>query len=142
MLLSCNCQYLFYVATRVHSESKTLIDHSYTNDVKITNTAGVLASDLSDHFGMYITILGIKTVNNNYKCDNSVRDMTNFAVDDFLTELYDQLYIIFDNNDKAVNMLLNCFVESFTEVMDKFAPMKNATRREKNLKSNPGLQKV
>ena len=81
-------------------------------------------------------------MNIKYKDDYSVRVVSNFFLDDFLAELSGQLTIIFDNNDKAVNKLFNCFVEIFTEIINKFAPMKKATRREKSLISNPGLQKA
>ena len=52
--MSCNCQCLNDVATRVTSELKTVVDHAYTNNVRIANTAGVVVSDLSHHYGICI----------------------------------------------------------------------------------------
>ena len=69
MLMSCNCQCLIDVATRVTSGSKALIDHEYTSDIKSTNTAEVLVSDVSDHHGIYVIISENKTVNNKHKND-------------------------------------------------------------------------
>ena len=52
MLLSCNCRCLIDVPIRVTKTSKTLIDHVITSDKQKTVTAGVLISDLSDHYGV------------------------------------------------------------------------------------------
>ena len=52
-------------------------------------------------------------------------------MNDFLTELSNQLSIIFDNNDKAVNKFFNCFVEIFTGVIDKFARMRKQLEEKK-----------
>ena len=56
MLLSCNCWCLIDVPTRVTETSKALNDHLITNDKQRTVAAGVLISDLSNHYGVFAII--------------------------------------------------------------------------------------
>ena len=67
MLLSCNCKCLINVATRIMENSRSLLDHEYTNDKKSEITAGVLISDLSDHYGLYAIISDSKNRSQSHK---------------------------------------------------------------------------
>ena len=125
MLLSWNCRCFIDVT----ETSKTLVDHIITNDRQRTVTAGVLISDLRDHYGVFAIIL----YNDRTKISNQafIRDMTKFILDDFLLALNNELYFLFEDNSKNVNELSEGFVEAFTNIVDLFAPLRTATRKEK-----------
>ena len=60
----------------------------------------------------------------------------------FLLDLNNELYCLFEDNSKNVNELSEGFVEAFTNIVDQFAPLRTATRKEKKLVLNPGLQAI
>ena len=57
--------------------------------------------------------------------------MTKFIVDDFLLALNYELYCLFEDKSKNVNELYEGSVEAFTNIVDQFAPLRTATRKEK-----------
>ena len=75
--------------TRVTETSKTLIDHLITNDKQRTVAAGVLISDLSDHYGVFAMM---SYNNNRSKLTVFIRDTNKFILDDFLLDLNYELY--------------------------------------------------
>ena len=78
MLLSCNCQCLIDVPTRVNSSSNTLIDHICTNSIENSLMSGVIFNiDISDHYSIFTIIPICK--NKSKKLENcKMRDMKNF----------------------------------------------------------------
>jgi len=132
MLISCNCQCLINIPTRVTATSSTLIDHIYTNEKKKSKYSGVLVnSDLSDHYAVF-TIIPKSIKHRNCKYDNyEVREMTNFVREEFLYELNCKLSRLFKNNSLSVNKLFDRFVSIFTDTVNQFASMRKATRKEK-----------
>ena len=68
--------------------------------------------------------------------------MSNFKTKEFLDYLNIKLGNLFENNCYSTNKLFDNFISIFTEVMDLFAPKRNATRKKK-LKRwlTPGLLK-
>ena len=65
--------------------------------------------------------------------------MSNFVLDNFLDELHEKLTHLFNTSYITVNELYDSFVAIFAEVVDKFAPMKKASRKEKILKLKPWI---
>jgi len=57
--------------------------------------------------------------------------MTNFVLDNFLDELNEKIMYLFAESKNSVNEVYDRFVTIFTETVDKFAPMRKATRKEK-----------
>ena len=102
--------------------------------------SGVLAtSDLSDHNGIF-TIISEGTDKKNPSKQNYVlRDMSNFKTEEFLDYLHIKLGNLFENNCYSANKLFDNFISMFTEMVDLFAPKRNATRKEKKLKLKPWL---
>ena len=94
--------------------------------------------DLSDHYGVFAIISHIDIKN---KISNQVfiRDMTQFILDDFLLALNYELYSLFKDKSKNVNELYEGFVEAFTNLVDQFAPLRTATRKEKKLGLKPWI---
>ena len=65
--------------------------------------------------------------------------MSNFKTEEFLDCLYIKLGNLFESNCYSANKLFDNFISIFTEVVDLFAPKRNATRKEKKLKLKPWL---
>ena len=59
--------------------------------------------------------------------------MTKFILDDFLLTLNYELYCLFEGKSKNVNELYEGFVEVFTNIVNKFAPLRTAARKEKKM---------
>ena len=55
--------------------------------------------------------------------------MSNFKTEEFLDYLHIKLGNLFENNCYSVNKLSDNFISIFTEVVDLFAPQRNATRK-------------
>ena len=126
MLISCNCRCLIDVSTRFCTSTSTSIDHIYTNDKMNPTASGVLpTSDLSD--GIF-TIISEGTDKKTPSKQNYVlRDMTNFKTEEFLDYyLHIKLGNLFENNCYSANKLFGYFISVFTEVVDLFAPKRNA----------------
>ena len=139
MLLSCTCRSLIDLPTRTSLTSKTLLDHIYTNNRKRRVVSGVLTCDLSDHYATFAIVSAInkvkKTQNNDYK----VRGMPKFNLEIFLNALNDQLNILTDSNISSPHELYDKFVSKFENVVDQFAPMRKASRKENKLRCRPWL---
>ena len=131
MLLSCNCRCLIDVPTRVNSSANTLIDHIYTNSKKNSLKSGVLSNiDISDHYSIFTIIPICK--NKSKKLENcEIRDMKNFDKEEFLITLKNELNSLFVNNTLSINELFDKFVAIFADVVNDFASIRKATRKEK-----------
>jgi len=143
MLLGCNCKCIIAVPTRIAPPSETLIDHIYTNNTKRPSNSAVLTCDLSDHYPVAAIISAIKKKKHRHVENYLVRNMTNFNLDAFLDVLNDRLNNEFENISAYTNAneLFNNFVVIFQEVINNFAPMRKATRKEKKLRLKPWLTK-
>ena len=65
--------------------------------------------------------------------------MSNFKMKEFLDYLPIKLSNVFEINCYSANKLFDNFISIFTEVVNLFAPKRNATRKEKKLKLKPWL---
>ena len=142
MLLSCNSRCLIDVPTRVTATSRTLLDLIYTNDKSNPAVSEVLTtSNLSDHYGIFTIVPKIKCQKNNALANYQVRDMTQFNLDKFLDCLHLRLSPMFEVNTIPVNELADTFLATFTEVVDQFTPKRNASRKERKIRSKPWISR-
>ena len=65
--------------------------------------------------------------------------MTKFNLEIFLNALNDQLNILIDSNISSPHELYDKFVTKFENVVDEFAPMRKASRKENKLRCRPWL---
>ena len=95
---------------------------------------------MSDHYGIFTIISeDIDKKNLQNKTTYLLRDISKFKTEEFLDYLHIKLDNLFENNCYSANKLFDNFVSIFTEVVDLFAPKRNATRKEKKLKLKPRL---
>ena len=75
--------------TRVHSNSATLIDNIFTNDVECFSKGGNIATSISDHFIQISQIDIFERTNNNKKIDKYARNWSIFNKREFEDEISD-----------------------------------------------------
>ena len=104
-----------------------------------TASGVLITSDLSDHYGIFTIISKGTDKKTSSKQNYVLRDMSNFKTKEFLDYLHIKLGNLFENNCYSANKLFDNFISIFTEVVDLFAPQRNATQKEKTLKLKPWL---
>ena len=78
---------------------------------------------------------------NNALANYQVRDKTQFNLDKFLECLHLRLSPMFEVNTIPVNELTDSFIATFTEVIDQFAPKRNASRKERKIRFKPWISR-
>ena len=72
--------------------------------------------------------------NKSKKLENcEIRDVKNFDKEEFLITLENKLSNLLVNNTLSVNELFDKFVAILADVVNDFAPIRKATRKEKKL---------
>ena len=136
-LLSCSCRCLIDLPTRFSQNSKTLIDHIYSNIANTKVESGIAVTDISDHCGTFANFL-LKSVYKNTKSYNFVRDMKNFQSELFLESLNKKLNNFALSDNKPVDTQINKFMTVLTDTVNEHAPLKKASRRKKDSNKNHG----
>ena len=110
--------------TRECQNSKTLIDHIYTNFAENIICVKVPKIGISDHYPIFCTRkLNFKDKTNSHQCIK-YRSFKTFIVEDFINDLehvsWDSLVSHESNTD--ANDLLNKWVAKFSNIIDKHVP--------------------
>ena len=130
--------------TRVTASSATLIDHIITNDIAHTVVPSVLLSDLSDHYPVSCTIKQFKTFNKSL--NNNVRyyrERKNFCPETFCNEMKSSLSQLKSDSlplhGENFNATFDSFVETVSRIINKHAPIKRLSRKQKTLAKKPWI---
>ena len=135
-LLGCSCKCLVNVPTRITQTSKTLIDHIHTNVslfLKSTEAthSGKAISDISDHHVTFVNI-SLKSAHEKRASSFSfIRDMKNFQLERFTDDLNQNFSNFSVENSDQVDAVFNKFISIFVAVVDKHAPLKRASKKER-----------
>ena len=124
--------------TRVSKNSKSLLDHIYSNNLNNQLMPGIAISDISDHYPVFALIPCVKHFKNNAR-QVWKRDMKNFKAEHFIEDLNQTLNASLSSFDSTIHNQFEQFINSFTSVINKHAPLKLATRKERKLKTKPWL---
>ena len=127
MLFSLRCLPLIKYPTWIASNSATLIDHFYSNNITQKTTSHILTENISDHMPIVLLLSNIKhkTIEQNIV----VRDTKNFNTENFLIKLCENLNVIHDNY--TVDEQFERFRDIFNITLSKHAPLKKKSRKEK-----------
>ena len=98
-------------------------------------------SDLSDHYDIFTIVPKIRYQKKNALANHQVRDMTQFNLEKFLECLLVRLSPMFEVNTIPVNELADSFLATFSEIVDQFAPKRNASRKERKIRSKPWISR-
>ena len=118
--------------TRSIDHSRTLLDHFFVNGPKQSYTSEVLLCDLSDHMSTFVCISTKKSLFKNTK-NFLIRNMKNFNLEEYLSTLNNELNAANLDSIDSVHDAFDKFTEVLKNTLNKFSPLKKASRREKNI---------
>ena len=107
--------------------SSSLLDHFYSNKDASHISSHILIHDISDH-------LPIVTITKDTKplkqfCNKYKRDTKHFVAEEFLIDLDQQLNHIFLSKNSNLHDDMEDFVNKFSTVLNKHAPLRKSTRK-------------
>ena len=118
-------------ATRVTSNSKTLIDHIYSNCPENVNSLNVPKIGLSDHFPIFFTRKMHVQPPKSSHFTISYRSFKNFDeakfIEDLQTVPWDTIKLFDDTDD-----IMEAWLDLFLQVVDKHVPIKQHRVKHKN----------
>ena len=128
---------LITLPTRVTAVSSSIIDHIITNDHKNIIFPGIIKSDLTDHYPIFCFIDDVVTCSNKTNLKIFRRDFSNFNSSEFCDDLRDALSAFFHQNkelnDYNFNHRFRDFIKIVKSKIDKHAPLKKLTRKQRKL---------
>ena len=124
--------------TRVTSNSLTLIDNIFINDIACTSNGGNITSSISDHFSQFCFLDIFQNVRSSSKVKYS-RDWRNFNKQRFAYELSKYDWINVTSPDLGTNVSTNNFFDNVNTLLDEMAPIKMLTKKEKGLMERPWI---
>ena len=138
-LQSVNCHNIIDKPTRVTMSSATLIDHIYTNDFDNVLLPGIILSDVSDHFPIFLNI-----TSENHKSSHitKIRDTKNMNPELFLEDLENNITTelnSYSSTDSNADQLFTTFHETFYKIVDDHAPVRDMTNRERERALKPWI---
>ena len=127
------------VPTRISATCSTLFEHLYTNDLENRLRCSVLEYDISDHLPIFFSVNSSPP--KNQLIPVKIRNMKYFGKEVFQTDLA-HAYTTFESvtntsNNGSPQVAFKDFIEIFHSVINKNAPMKNLSRKEKHLRQKP-----
>ena len=145
-LTSCGSVPIITKPTRVTEKTLTTIDHIITNDAAHVIQPGVIRCDksLSDHYVIFCKVIGYNsapTQETNYV----IRDTSNFDAELYCDELSSAITTFLSNVNELTeanfDKNFNAFTSLIQKVIDKHAPLKQLSRKQKKLKIKPWITK-
>jgi len=116
----------------------SLLDHIYTNISKGETHSGVSLFELSDHLPTFFITKQSKCIQKTIA--KLKRCLKNFCFENFLTDLNDNLSKIeIDSTKTNVNSDVVKVSSMFKSILDKHAPLRPMSRKEKNFASKPWI---
>ena len=134
--LMCSYGYLPQILqpTRIQGDSATIIDNIFTNTCDRKIQSGNIITDFSDYYSQFVSIererLDFKKITM-YK-----RNYSTFSEDSFRDDISTQN---FDNNLEDVNDQFKDFYLRLKGCVERHAPLKKLTLKERNLKHKPWI---
>ena len=139
LILAYNCTQLITRPTTITDHSATLLDHIYTNNIKMPVQPGIILSDLSDHL---LTFVMIKSTCLKQKY-SSISLRHNYKYLDrstFLQEIKDALDMLPVNNGNLCQVVDNIH-SIFNDTMQKHTPLQPLSRNKGNSSTSHGSHK-
>ena len=135
-LISSGCKLLINIPTRFADNCKSsLLDHIYTNLTNKNNQSGVCIFEISDHLPIFFIAKNVKCFSN--KRTKFIRSLKNFNSENFVIDLQNKLSTIGAEVEANVNQDVANLTTMFNSVLDKHAPKRLMSRKEKRLSDKP-----
>ena len=141
MLNSTGSCSLLTSPTRFFSNcTPSLLDHIYSNMSNHPKTSGICLYDISDHLPTFLMIETLK--HPALKKPSYKRSMKNFDIENFLVDLHKHVETInVFNPNTSVNSNATSLSSVFELALNKHAPLRPMSRREKRLSQKPWTSK-
>ena len=123
-LLSCSIKCFIGQPTRICRNSKTLIDHIYSNNMSNIMTCGNMYGNISDHLPIFIIALIEQS-----KSVNNIND-TKF-IGDISNELTERLNQLNMSDKMSAHEIFDQFINSFLGTVNKHASPKKLVNMKK-----------
>ena len=137
-LISSGCKLLISIPTRFADNCKSsLLDHIYTNFTNKNNQSGVCIFEISDHLPIFFIAKNVKCFSN--KRTKFIRSLKNFNSESFVIDLQNKLSTIGAEVETNVNQDVANLTTMFNSVLDKHAPKRLMSRKEKRLSDKPWI---
>ena len=123
----------------MHTNSATLIDNIFSSNVDEPTLSGNIVSDISDHYSQFCISRSENAIDNHQKRTKLYRDFRNFSGIKFNDEL-SQLNLstaISRTNDP--NKSFSLFYNKLQRLINKHAPSKPVSKRERKRLSKPWI---
>ena len=121
--------------TRVTSETATLIDNIFINDIESRSSGGNITTSISDHFPQFC-FMDIFDKPKQREAPRYGRSYKNFNDDEFNNELkkinWNELF-----RNQSSETCTSLFYNTVERLLDEMAPVKRLTRKEANLLKRP-----
>lgn len=142
MLSSVGCNSLISSPSRFFTNcTPSLLDHVYTNLSNRSKTSGLCLFDISDHLPTFFIAKNIEA-STYTKSIFKKRSMKTFNLEDFLTDLLKHLQNVESvTSTVTVNEMATSLSSAFDIILNKHAPLRTMTRREKRLSEKPWISK-
>ena len=124
--------------TRVTSNSFTLIDNIFTNDISCLSSGGNIITSISDHFSQFCNL----DIFHNFVKTQPIkfsRDWKNFNRQRFAYELSKLSWDDVTCEHLNTNTSIKNFYNNVTELLDEMAPIKRLTKKERGLIERPWI---
>ena len=117
----------------------SLLDHIYTNTTNQVHESGAYIFDISDHLPPFFIVKIIKCVLS--EKTKFQRDMKYYKLGDFLIELNNNVskLNLKPTDDTSVNQGVSTLTTVFNSTLDKHAPLRLMSRKEKRLSYKPWI---
>ena len=119
-LIGSTVKCLINQPTRECKNSKSLLDHIYSNNLNNQLIPGIAISNISDRYLVFALIPSVKHFKNN-ACQVWKRDMKNFKAEHFVEDLNQTLKASLSSFDYTIHNQFEQFINSFTSVINKYA---------------------
>ena len=134
--------------TRVTNVSQTTIDNIVTNNSTHVIYPIIFLSDLTDHYPIACCVTGdsnrtnLKIKQDNHYC---YKDTSQFNCDWFIMDLQEAFEAFLNTNELTssdqIDLYFDNFVSAFRNCLNKYAPLKRASRKKRKLMSKPWITK-
>ena len=129
------------IPTRLTVRSKTLIDNIFTTSIDENSISGNLESCISDHYAQFLIFPSLRSFNQNNikKHTRSYKNLDSKKFKEELRSIKWATALANVNND--VNESLKKFLNLTNRLIDKYAPMKQVTKKQMKTQSKPWITK-
>ena len=132
-----------YISTpsRVTTHSRTLIDNIFSNNIEDGLISGNIISTTSDHYAQFLLLKNMK-IKQKETTDIYSHDFKIFDEAQFESELYNTDWkSVLEINKKDVNFSFSKFFETFNNLLQKHAPIKKLSNKDKKTMKKPWITK-